>query len=265
MARITLPYPTFTDGQTAFGSQVTSDFTTVANLVNGNIDTSNLSSTAGIVDTQLAQISTGGKVSGAALTSLTSVPAGAGVIPIANIDTGTTANKIVILTAAAKVPAVDGSLLTGVSPYLKYVWSAASGTATGAPTASSWTKYAPTNATGTEESDVGGYGTIASSVIVLTAGTYLVNAACNFYRSGNGKLRLRNTTGGSSLVIGLSQNVDVSAGGQSLLLGGRFTVAAAQNLELQYYISNADANGYGVAVSSAEVEVYGFIEFHKIG
>jgi len=75
-----------------------------------------------------------GKVSGAALTSLASIPAGAGVIPVANIpnldaskittgtlavarcDTGTTANKLLQLNGDAKIPAVDGSLLTNVKP-----------------------------------------------------------------------------------------------------------------------------------------------------
>ena len=48
-----------------------------------------VSASAAIVDTKLATISTAGKVSGAALTSLSSTPSGAGVLPIANIATGT--------------------------------------------------------------------------------------------------------------------------------------------------------------------------------
>lgn len=49
-------------------------------IVDGDIN-----ATAGIVDTKLATISTSGKVSGAALTSLASIPAGAGIIPAANL------------------------------------------------------------------------------------------------------------------------------------------------------------------------------------
>ena len=48
------------------------------------ITTAKVSATAGIVDTQLAQITTAAKVSGAAITLLTSLPSGAGVIPDAN-------------------------------------------------------------------------------------------------------------------------------------------------------------------------------------
>lgn len=53
----------------------------VSAIVNADIDAS-----AAIADTKLATISTAGKVDGAALTGLASIPAGAGVIPSANIS-----------------------------------------------------------------------------------------------------------------------------------------------------------------------------------
>lgn len=53
------------------------------------ITTSHLAAAAGIVDTQLATISTAGKVSGAALTLLGNTPAGAGVLPSANVPAAT--------------------------------------------------------------------------------------------------------------------------------------------------------------------------------
>ena len=67
-----------------------------------------------LVDTKLAQIVTASKVSGTALTLLPNIPAGAGLIPVANIPVGVTANKILQLDATAKIPAVDASLLTGL-------------------------------------------------------------------------------------------------------------------------------------------------------
>lgn len=57
---------------------------TDANLL---ITNAKISTTAGIVDTKLAQITTAGKVSGAALTNLAGIPGGAGDIPLANIPT----------------------------------------------------------------------------------------------------------------------------------------------------------------------------------
>jgi hypothetical protein len=69
-----------------------------------------------IPNASLIAITTVSKVSGAALYLLANIPAGAGLIPVANIDTGTIASKILILNASAQIPAVDGSLLTGVIP-----------------------------------------------------------------------------------------------------------------------------------------------------
>jgi len=54
---------------------------TVSDIVNADIK-----SDAAIADTKLAQITTAGKVSGAALTSLNNIPLGAGDIPKANLD-----------------------------------------------------------------------------------------------------------------------------------------------------------------------------------
>jgi hypothetical protein len=83
------------------------DSGTVSAIVNADIDAS-----AAIADTKLAQISTAGKVSGAALTGLASIPSGAGVIPAANvplpvkatgaeIDTGTDDAKFATAKAIA--------------------------------------------------------------------------------------------------------------------------------------------------------------------
>jgi hypothetical protein len=113
MALVTKTY-TFTAGTTIVASEHNTNFDTLYNLVNGNIDNANIKASAGIVDSKLAQVTTAGKVSGAALTSLTSIPSGAGLIPVANIDTGTTASKILQLDGSAKIPAVDGSQITNI-------------------------------------------------------------------------------------------------------------------------------------------------------
>jgi len=131
MALVTKTY-TFTAGTTIVASEHNTNFDTLYNLVNGNIDNANIKASAGIVDSKLAQIATAGKVSGASFTSLTSVPSGAGLIPVANIDTGTTANKIVKLNSSAQIPAIDGSLLTNLgvalASILDYGTSASSST-----------------------------------------------------------------------------------------------------------------------------------------
>lgn len=55
----------------------------------GGIVNADINASAAIVDTKLATISTAGKVSGAALTSLASIPVGAGIIPSANLTAPT--------------------------------------------------------------------------------------------------------------------------------------------------------------------------------
>jgi hypothetical protein len=76
---------TFTVGAVIVASEHNSNFDTLYNDYNGNVDNNNISGTAGIVDSKLAQITTASKVSGAAITLLTSVPSGAGELPLANI------------------------------------------------------------------------------------------------------------------------------------------------------------------------------------
>jgi len=78
------------------------------------ITNAKVSASAAIVDTKLAQITTALKVSGTALTGFANIPSGAGVIPIANLPYGTAANQLVKLDANARIPALDGSLLSNV-------------------------------------------------------------------------------------------------------------------------------------------------------
>lgn len=77
---------TFASGAIIVASQHNSNFDQLFNLVNGTLDTTNISASAGILDTQLATISTAGKVSGTAITS--------GDIAIASTSTTTTALTI---------------------------------------------------------------------------------------------------------------------------------------------------------------------------
>jgi hypothetical protein len=68
MGTVTKTY-TFAAGNKILSAEVNSDFDTLYNLVNGNIDNDNIKANAGIVDTKLAQISTASKVDTDALTT----------------------------------------------------------------------------------------------------------------------------------------------------------------------------------------------------
>src|SRR3990167_1568351 len=84
MALITKIY-TFTVGSTIIASEHNSNFDTIYNDYNGNITNVNISSSAGITDFKLAQITTASKVAGDALTALANVPSVGGILPLANI------------------------------------------------------------------------------------------------------------------------------------------------------------------------------------
>lgn len=107
---------TFSAGATILAAEHNDNFDTVYECVNGNIDNANIKAAAGIVDTKLAQITTAQKVHGSSLTGLGSInTATAGFIPGANIDTGTTAGKVIALDSSARLPAVDGRNLTNIT------------------------------------------------------------------------------------------------------------------------------------------------------
>lgn len=79
---------TFTVGAVIVASQHNSNFSIIYSDYNGNVDNTNISASAAIADTKLAQITTAGKLSGAAFTVLGSIPSGAGTIPAKNGGTG---------------------------------------------------------------------------------------------------------------------------------------------------------------------------------
>ena len=75
MAIISIPN-TFSAGAVIVAAQHNSNFSTIYSDYNGNVTNANISASAAIVDSKLNQITTAGKVSGAALTSLSSTPGG---------------------------------------------------------------------------------------------------------------------------------------------------------------------------------------------
>lgn len=83
---------TLVDGAT-LSSLVDSDISASAAIsfskvnTTGQIFNADLSSSAAVVDTKLAQITTASKVHGSSITGLASVPSGAGILPIANLPT----------------------------------------------------------------------------------------------------------------------------------------------------------------------------------
>jgi len=86
---------TFSSGAVIVASEHNDNFDVIYNDYNGNITNANIAAAAAIVDTKLAQITTAAKVSGAALTSLSSIPSGAGSIPAINVSSVAASDGIV--------------------------------------------------------------------------------------------------------------------------------------------------------------------------
>lgn len=72
----------------SLGSSIVSGDITDGTIVNADVNAS-----AAIVDTKLAQITTASKVSGTSITGLASLPSGAGVVPTANLGSGSASSS----------------------------------------------------------------------------------------------------------------------------------------------------------------------------
>ena len=66
---------------------------TSSNILDGTIANIDISTSASIADSKLATISTAGKVSGAAITSISSLPSAAGYVPTANLGSGSASSS----------------------------------------------------------------------------------------------------------------------------------------------------------------------------
>lgn len=135
----------------------------------------------------------------------------------------------------------------------------ASGTDGGGSTLGSWL----TRDINTEVVDTGNNAAIATNQITLQPGTYRFDAFSTLFFSGEVRLRLQNIT--DATTVDISVNVGTHSGAADLVyLSGRFTIAAAKVLELQYRSSATKAtNGLGVASTFGVNEIYSEIKFWK--
>ena len=130
MSLITTPN-FFVVGNPIIASQHNANFFNIVNDYDGNIDNSNISASAAIADTKIAAIVTAGKVSGAALTSLNSIPSGGGALPTKNggtaVDFSATAQGNTLYFSAAGVisalaPGTSGQVLETQGAAANPIW-----------------------------------------------------------------------------------------------------------------------------------------------
>lgn len=148
--------------------------------------------------------------------------------------------------------------------YIKLEDQKSNTTVGGTPSAATWN----TRTLNTEVADTNNDCSLSSNQFTLTAGTYEIFAMAAAYRAGRNKLRLRNTTDGTTLIMGIN-NYALASGdttGTTALLVGTFTVSASKTLEIQHYTESANggSQGLGAANSTGETEVYCSVEIRRV-
>jgi hypothetical protein len=181
-----------------------------------------------------------------------------GVLPIANIATGTPdGTKFVRDDGTLQVP--SGGLSSSI--YLHYREEQAQNTGGGTFTSGAWR----TRVLNTEVSDVGGHGALSSNQITLDAGTYMISASAPAYRVNDHQVRLQNVTDATTVLVGTSSFSNSTNGSSRSLLNGVFTIAASKALELQHQCTTTFATlGFG-SQCNFTTEVYSVVELWKIG
>lgn len=159
---------------------------------------------------------------------------------------------------------VDDSVAAGIAQYVVLKDVKTAGTNGGSSVADTWTKR-----TVAEITDPDSLCSVSSSVIVLSAGTYFCRISAPAYMSDAHQIRLRNTTGSTTLLTGTSEDTHgATAFTTRSVIIGEFTVAASQNLEIQHNVETSNAtDGFGTkaAFTGVEEEVYTIAEFWKVG
>ena len=107
---------------------------------------------------------------------------------------------------------------------------------------------------------------IASSVITLPAGTFLVYASAPGFEVGSHKIRLQNMTASTTLQLGTSSyNESINDVQTTSVLQAYFTLATSSTIEVQHRFGVVKAaNGLGAAAGFGDSEVYSQIQIQKV-
>ena len=121
----------------------------------------------------------------------------------------------------------------------------------------------------TEVTDTHGLCSLAANQFTLAAGTYRIAASAPCLAGDAHRAYLYNATGAAVLLLGTCEYSGAATETIQTrsLVCGRFTVAAAQALELRHHITTARAtNGLGAtAGDTSTVEIYAQVELWKVG
>ena len=107
---------------------------------------------------------------------------------------------------------------------------------------------------------------LSSNQIILPSGTYYIDATAEAFKAESHKLKLRNITDSSDVLIGTSayaSSGDLVANNSNVV--GRFTISAQKTFEIQHRVGLTVAtNGLGASASYSVVEVYTNVMIWKI-
>lgn len=219
----------------------------------GNVTTTGSPANGNLTKFSGATSITNGDLSGDVTTS--------GTLATTLANSGVTAGDYgsVITTVDAK------GRITAVSQnYLQYRDEKSQNTQGGTFTSGSW----QTRTLNTEVSDVGGFGSLSSNQITLTAGTYRIYATAPAYLVARNQLRLQNVTDTTTLLIGQScytPSISSNSMVTFATLAGVFTIGSSKALEIQHQCQTTETtDGFGVAANFT-TEVYTVVELWKIG
>lgn len=105
---------------------------------------------------------------------------------------------------------------------------------------------------------------LSSNQITLPSGTYYISASAPMHIVARHKLKLRNVSDSSDVLIGTSEYHNSDEQVRSFLTG-RFTIASSKTFELQHYSQNSiGTNGLGMQTSASVVEVYADVQIWKV-
>jgi hypothetical protein len=150
--------------------------------------------------------------------------------------------------------------------YVKVTDTKAAATGGGTFTSGAW----QVRTINTENSDAGGICAIAANQITLAAGTYECAIRCPAFQVDQHKCRLYNTTAAAIVtdMLGCTAFCPASDATQTdSIIVGRFTIAAAQALEVQHWCRTTRATvGFGAGDFSLDgtSEIYTVAEFWKV-
>lgn len=164
--------------------------------------------------------------------------------------------------AAAKTLGIAGWGFSG-APHAVIQDIKTSGTDGGTFTSGAWQNRNLT----TKVYDLTGAVSIASNILTLLAGTYIVRWSAPAYRCSQHQTRLLNVTDTIS-VYGASSHSENSSGGTARSEGiAKFTIAGTKTFRLQHQCASTRAtDGFGIASGfTSNEEVYSIIEIWKQG